>query len=116
MRASGVLRHKMHSISLAASQPHRKVTLRDTPALGESLTLPSFLGIGFPKAGTTWLYENLRAHPDVFVGFDSGRGVLDAAHRNSPGFLPTRVRVVLTRMYLDDSEALGRNHGVPAYQ
>lgn len=31
------------------------------------LTLPDFLGIGFMKCGTTWLYENLRAHPDVFV-------------------------------------------------
>ncbi len=31
------------------------------------LTLPNFLGIGFPKAGTTWLYENLRKHPDVYM-------------------------------------------------
>lgn len=31
------------------------------------LTLPHFLGIGFPKAGTTWLYENLRKHPDVYM-------------------------------------------------
>jgi len=29
--------------------------------------LPDFLGIGIDKAGTTWLYENLRMHPDVFV-------------------------------------------------
>ncbi len=33
----------------------------------KKLCLPDFLGIGFPKAGTTWLYENLRAHPDIFV-------------------------------------------------
>lgn len=31
------------------------------------LTLPDFLGIGFMKCGTTWLYENLRLHPDIFM-------------------------------------------------
>lgn len=31
------------------------------------LRLPDFLGIGYMKCGTTWLYENLRAHPDVFM-------------------------------------------------
>lgn len=29
--------------------------------------LPNFLGIGVPKAGTTWLYELLKSHPDVWV-------------------------------------------------
>jgi hypothetical protein len=28
---------------------------------------PRFLGIGAQKAGTTWLYQNLRAHPDVWL-------------------------------------------------
>jgi len=31
------------------------------------LTLPDFLGIGAMKSGTTWLYENLRCHPDAFL-------------------------------------------------
>lgn len=41
---------------------------------------PHFLGIGAQKAGTTWLYHNLRAHPDVWLPpekelhyFDEGR-------------------------------------------
>ena len=29
--------------------------------------LPDFLGIGAQKSGTTWLYENLRQHPDLFL-------------------------------------------------
>ncbi len=29
--------------------------------------VPSFLGIGAQKAGTTWLWENIRIHPDLFV-------------------------------------------------
>ncbi|ELR71213.1 sulfotransferase [Fulvivirga imtechensis AK7] len=31
------------------------------------LVLPDFLCIGSQKAGTTWLYENLRQHPDLFL-------------------------------------------------
>ena len=31
------------------------------------LALPDFLGIGAQKAGTTWLYENLRRHPELFL-------------------------------------------------
>ncbi len=31
------------------------------------LTLPDFLCIGFMKAGTTWLYENLKAHPGAYL-------------------------------------------------
>jgi hypothetical protein len=29
--------------------------------------LPNFLGIGAPRAGTTWLHELLRTHPEVWV-------------------------------------------------
>ena len=32
-----------------------------------SLSLPDFLCIGAQKAGTSWLYENLRCHPDLFL-------------------------------------------------
>lgn len=32
-----------------------------------TLTLPDVLGIGAQKTGTTWLYRNLAAHPEVFV-------------------------------------------------
>jgi hypothetical protein len=28
---------------------------------------PDFLGIGAQKAGTTWLYKNLRCHPELFL-------------------------------------------------
>lgn len=31
------------------------------------MTLPTFLGIGVPKGGTTWLHELLATHPDVYV-------------------------------------------------
>ncbi len=32
----------------------------------ERNAVPNFLGIGAQKSGTTWLYENLRRHPDVY--------------------------------------------------
>ena len=31
------------------------------------MTLPTFLGIGVPKAGTTWLYDLLISHPEVYI-------------------------------------------------
>ena len=30
-------------------------------------TLPTFIGIGAPKAGTTWLFQCLQEHPDIFI-------------------------------------------------
>jgi hypothetical protein len=39
------------------------VGLRST----RGLTLPDFLGIGAQKSGTTWLYANLRQHPELFL-------------------------------------------------
>lgn len=33
----------------------------------ENLCLPDFLGIGAMKSGTTWLFENLRCHPEVYL-------------------------------------------------
>ncbi len=31
------------------------------------MTLPTFIGIGAPRCGTTWLYELLKSHPQVFM-------------------------------------------------
>jgi hypothetical protein len=31
------------------------------------MTLPNFLGIGVQRGGTTWLFENLRQHPEIFL-------------------------------------------------
>lgn len=31
------------------------------------MALPTFLGIGAPRSGSTWLHELLASHPDVFV-------------------------------------------------
>jgi hypothetical protein len=31
------------------------------------MTLPTFLGIGAPRCGSTWLHELLASHPDVYV-------------------------------------------------
>ena len=32
-----------------------------------NLYLPNFLGIGAQKASTSWLYENLRCHPELYL-------------------------------------------------
>lgn len=31
------------------------------------MTLPHFIGIGAQKSGTTWMWHNLRSHPEVYV-------------------------------------------------
>jgi len=31
------------------------------------MTKPTFLGIGVPRSGTTWLHSTLAAHPDVYM-------------------------------------------------
>ena len=31
------------------------------------MTLPTFLGIGVPRGGTTWLHTLLATHPDVYI-------------------------------------------------
>lgn len=28
---------------------------------------PDFIGIGAQKAGTTWLYKNLKQHPNIWL-------------------------------------------------
>lgn len=43
-------------------QAHERAIRREP-----DLVLPTFLGIGAQRAGTTWLFENLRTHPDVYV-------------------------------------------------
>src|SRR5690606_11946368 len=30
-------------------------------------SFPDFICIGAQKSGTTWLYENLKLHPDIFM-------------------------------------------------
>ena len=39
--------------------------------------LPNFLGIGAPKAATTWLFHCLREHPDIFVARSKEVTILD---------------------------------------
>lgn len=41
-----------------------RISPREPPA---AMTLPNFLIIGAPKAGTTSLYEHFRAHPQIFM-------------------------------------------------
>lgn len=45
------------------------------------LTLPDFLCIGSQKAGTTWLYENLRQHPELFLPDRKELNYFSSKHR-----------------------------------
>jgi hypothetical protein len=65
--AAGKRRRPFRRLRLAMSLPEKALYsfgIRST----KSLCLPDFLIIGAPKAGTTWLAENLDAHPQIFMG------------------------------------------------
>lgn len=56
----------------------RRLEIRVLQHLGliSNLTLPDFLIIGAPKAGTWWLAKNLSAHPQVYLATGETRGEL----------------------------------------
>lgn len=65
--------------------------------------MPTFLGIGAPRCGTTWLYRNLRQHPEIWLPtlkelhyFDQ-RGRARFANRYYRAHLRRRLRRHLSR-------------------
>lgn len=65
--------------------------LRDNQGVDSDVRLPTFLGVGAARCGTTWLYEYLRQHPDVFMSPAKELnyfGVRSVATRGSDGGYP----------------------------
>jgi len=59
--------------------------------------LPTFLGIGTPKSGTSWLHDALEAHPDIWVPGRREVHYFDRHYDRGPGwyrrfFPPSRHR------------------------
>jgi Sulfotransferase family len=46
--------------------------------------LPTFLGIGAPRAGTTWLHANLKKHPEIWLTPVKEIHYFDALQRGDP--------------------------------
>lgn len=42
-------------------------TVSEGTRAAREMTLPTFLGIGVPRAGTTWLHRWLAGHPDIYM-------------------------------------------------
>lgn len=57
-----VWRHVRRACSRVEKKAYRWGWLTFHPRLA-----PDFLGIGAQKSGTTWLYKNLRCHPELFL-------------------------------------------------
>lgn len=49
--------------------------------------LPDFLGIGAQRAGTTWLSQNLRQHPDIWMPSIKELHYFDRSYRSTPSAL-----------------------------
>lgn len=87
-----------------------------SPLTAERGPLPEFIGIGAQRAGTTWLHECLRTHPQVFVPlhketqffnlhFERG---LDEYRMSFCGAKPEAVVGEITPNYHHDEKALQR--------
>lgn len=50
----------------------------------DELHFPDFLCIGAQKAGTTWLYKNLRYHPDIYLTSPKELHYFDRHYHESP--------------------------------
>lgn len=62
----GPLRRAVQIIHGACTAPE-KWAYRNRVVKPDRTLLPDFLGIGAQKAGSSWLWENLRCHPDLFL-------------------------------------------------
>ncbi len=47
--------------------------------LGHNSPAPTFLGLGAPKAATTWLFQCLREHPSIFIPDEKEIGVFSCS-------------------------------------
>jgi len=61
-----VARRALRPLRTPVYWAERRLYAADVFAL-RGLALPDFLGLGSGQSGTTWLYENLGAHPGVFM-------------------------------------------------
>lgn len=90
-------------------------------------SFPSFLGIGAPKAGTTWLQQVLESHPDILMSkhrkeihyfdlhFERGPAWYGRFFRAAPGHAPTAVGEFTTH-YLYGEEVPARVRTVPTIE
>jgi len=62
-----IARRARLSASSAALWGVDKVSYRLGLRNAAKLTLPDFLGLGAQKAGSSWLWANLRCHPDLYL-------------------------------------------------
>lgn len=66
----------------ATARPIAMTERRMMERLGaQRLTLPTFMSIGAPQSGTTWLYRNLLLHPDVGIPIKEVRFFDSLLHR-----------------------------------
>lgn len=58
----------------------------------EGLPLPDFLGIGAQKAGSSWLWENLRCHPELYLPEQKELHFFDRRYHRSVRFYAAKFR------------------------
>ena len=76
----------------------------------KSMTLPDFLGIGAQKSGTTWLYENLRQHPDLYLTREKEIEYFDHHFHRSLNFYSEKFRAGTGKLKGEISPSYGYLH------
>lgn len=85
------------------------------------MTLPNFLGIGAMRAGTSWLFVQLRNHKDVYISeqkelnffndfYDHGIGWYCSHFPSVKESVKYRAIGEITPTYMDDPDAASRIH------
>jgi hypothetical protein len=86
---------------------HAATTPVHAPAPVSTDPLPTFIGIGTQRAGTTWLYECLNQHPKVFMSADKELGYFGAERGRGLDWY--------RRQFADRGEALAFGEITPTY-
>lgn len=100
LRMSGVvvkLRGMARAVQGAFNASEKRAFLEGR-ATAEGLTFPDFLGIGAQKAGSSWLWENLRCHPELFLPEQKELHFFDRRYHRSLRLYTSKFAAAGTRM------------------
>ncbi len=61
---------------------------------------PNFLGIGAPKTGTSWLYKNLQAHPQVYMPLVKEISYFDQVHLKEKWLKKARMNILASKLQM----------------
>jgi hypothetical protein len=96
-RPIGPVRRLFQSVQGLCTAPE-KWAIRRGSRRHRHLPLPDFLGIGAQKAGSSWLWENLRCHPELYLPDQKELHFFDRRYHRTVGFYASKFREAGNRL------------------